>query len=187
MPKETQTNLFDDIKYNDYIMKNDFVVFDLETTGLDPENCEITEIGAVKIEKGEITQRFASFCRTKNPIPFDVQELTGITNEMIKDAPCVEDVVYDFYEWSKGCIISGYNIVGFDLKFIKKVATRIGIKFENDIIDTIIVARQAPINPSNYKLGTVAKFLGIELKDAHRAYNDANATAQVLMELNRKK
>lgn len=188
MPRETQTNLFEDKpRYNDFIMKNDIVVFDLETTGLDPEMCEIIELGAVKIEKGEITQRFSSFAKPKFEIPEQIQDLTGITNEMVASAPNIEDVIYDFYEWSKGCTISGYNIVAFDLKFVKKVADRIGIKFTNDVIDTYIVVRQSPIKASNYKLGTVVKTLGITLKDAHRAYNDANATAQVLMALNKLK
>lgn len=188
MPRETQTSLFEDKpRYNDFIMKNDIVVFDLETTGLDPEMCEIIELGAVKIEHGEITQRFSSFAKPKFSIPDKITELTGITDEMVENAPRIEDVVYDFYEWSKGCVISGYNIVAFDLKFLKKVADQIGIKFTNEVIDTFIVVRQSSIKASNYKLGTIVKSLGITLKDAHRAYNDANATAQVLMALNKLK
>ena len=188
LPRKAQTNLFEDKnKYNDFIMKNNIVVFDIETTGLDPEDCEITELGAVKIENGEITCRFSSFAKPKQSIPPDVQKLTGITDEMVANAPRIEDVIYDFYEWSRGCIISGYNIVGFDLKFVKKVADRIGVKFDNEVIDAYIVARQSSIKPSNYKLGTVVKALGLTLNDAHRAYNDAYATAQVLMELNKSK
>lgn len=75
----------------------------------------------------------------------------------------------------------------FDLKFIKKVANRLGLSFNNTVIDAYIVAKQANIHPSNYKLGTVVKLLGLTLTGAHRAFNDAYATAQVLMELNRKK
>lgn len=185
--REQQANLFEvKSKYNDYILKNKFVVFDLETTGLDPEICEITEIGAVKVENGEITERFASFAKTKNPIPEEVQQITHITDDMIKDAPRIEDVIYDFYEWSRGCIISGYNIVGFDMKFLNKVAKEIGLKFDNDVVDTYIVARQtSSLKLGNYKLGTVVKALGLSLVDAHRAYNDAQATANVLLELNR--
>ena len=106
---------------------------------------------------------------------------------MVASAPRIEDVVIDFYNWSRDCIISGYNIVGFDLKFIKKVANRLGLSFNNTVIDAYIVAKQANIHPSNYKLGTVVKLLGLTLTGAHRAFNDAYATAQVLMELNRKK
>ena len=188
LPRNTQENLFD-VKsdYNDFIMKNKIVVFDIETTGLDPETCEITEIGAVKVEYGEITERFASFAKPKSPIPADVQALTNITNEMVAHAPQIEDVIIDFYEWTRDCIISGYNVIGFDLKFVKKVGNRLGLMFDNTVIDTMIVVRQSKLRTSNYKLGTVVKALGLTLNDAHRAFNDAYATAQVLMELNKNK
>ncbi len=188
LQRKQQANLFEvKAKYNDFIMKNNIVVFDIETTGLDPENCEITEIGAVKIEKGEITERFSSFAKPKFPIPEEVQKLTHITDDMVRYAPRIEDVVYDFYEWSRDCIISGYNIIGFDMKFILKVAKQINLTFDNEIIDAYIVARQSSLRTTNYKLGTVVKALGLTLNDAHRAYNDAYATAQVLMELNKAK
>lgn len=184
--QRTQGNLFEvKQKFNDFIMNNKFVVFDLETTGLDPELCEITEVGAVKIENGEITERFSSFAKPKFPIPEEVERLTHITNDMVANAPKIEDVVYDFYDWSRGAIISGYNIIGFDMKFLRKVADRLNLNFDNEVIDTFIVARQSNIKTSNYKLGTVVKALGLTLTDAHRAYNDAYATAQVLMELNK--
>ena len=188
MPSRKQGNLFEEkIQFNDYIMSNNFVVFDLETTGLDPENCEITEIGAVKIVNGEVIERFSSFAKPKNPIPEEVTRITNITNEMVAHAPKIEDVIYDFYEWSKGCILSGYNIIGFDMKFLRKVASKIGVKFDNELIDTMIVARQSGLRVGNYKLGTVVKALGLTLVDAHRAYNDAHATALVLLELNKLK
>lgn len=187
LPRSAQTNLFDEKQnYNEFIMNNNIVVFDIETTGLDPDTCEITEIGAVKVEHGEVTERFSSFAKPKNPIPLEVQELTHITDEMVAFAPRIEDVIQDFYEWSKGCILSGYNIINFDLKFIKKVANNIGLKFDNEVVDTMIVVRQSNLRIGNYKLGTVVKALGLTLNDAHRAFNDAYATAQVLMELNKK-
>ena len=188
LPRSTQSFLFDQkVVYNDFILKNNIVVFDIETTGLDPDTCEITELGAVKIEHGEITERFTSFARPQNPIPSDVQKLTNITNEMVANAPKIEDVIIDFYNWTRDCIISGYNIVGFDLKFVKKIINKLGLPFDNTVIDAFIVAKQANIYPSNYKLATVVKTLGLTLSGAHRAFNDAYATAQVLMELNRKK
>ncbi|MBQ8908891.1 MAG: ribonuclease H-like domain-containing protein [Clostridia bacterium] len=188
MPYEKQSNLFEEkVLYNDYIMQNNFVVFDIETTGLDPDYCEITELGAVKIEHGEITERFQSFAKPSHPIPEEVVKVTNITDEMVAHAPSAEDVVYDFWEWSRGCILSGHNVVGFDIKFIRKVAEKIGVRFDNEMIDTLIVARQSGLRLGNYKLGTIVKALGITLVDAHRAYNDAYATAKVLMELNKLK
>lgn len=188
LPRSSQSNLFDvKPQYNDFILKNNIVVFDIETTGLDPETCEITEIGAVKIDHGEITERFSSFAKPKSPIPIEVQKLTNITDDMVANAPKIEDVIIDFYEWTRGCIISGYNIIGFDLKFIKKVANKIGLQFNNTVIDTMIVVRQSNLRVTNYKLGTVVKALDLSLVDAHRAFNDAYATAQVLMELNKQK
>lgn len=173
--------------YNGFITGNDIVVFDIETTGLDPESDEITELGAVKIEHGEITEKFSSFVKPNVKIPKEVETLTGISNEMVAFAPKIEDVIEDFYNWSKGCILSGHNIAGFDMKFVRKAGAKIGLKFENQIIDTLIVARQSPLRVPNYKLGTLVKALGLTLVDAHRAFNDAYATAQVLMELNKEK
>lgn len=184
----SQETLFGEkAKYNNMIMDNDIVVFDLETTGLDPESCEITEIGAVKIINGQIKERFGSFVKTQHPIPEEVTRLTHITNEMIADAPSLQDVILDFYNYTRGCIISGYNIIGFDMQFIRKAANKFGLKFDNQIVDAFIIAKQAGLRVTNYKLGTVAKALGVSLVDAHRAYNDAQATGQVLLELSKLK
>ena len=188
LPRSNQENIFDKKpNYNQFIKENNIVVFDLETTGLDSENCEITEIGAVKIEHGEVTERFASFARTKEPIPLEVQKLTHITDEMLIGAPNIEDIIQEFFEWCDGCIISGYNVINFDMKFVNKVASKIGIEFKNQVVDTINVVRKSGLRLTNYKLGTVVKALGLVLNDAHRAFNDAYATAQVLLELNKEK
>jgi len=188
IPMPAQANLFEDKpKYNDFILSNTIVVFDLETTGLNPENCEITEIGAVKIVNGQIKERFASFVKPKEEIPEEVTRLTGITNEMVAHAPRVEDVIADFYDYTRGCILSGHNVIGFDMNFVKKAGAKCGLKFDNTVIDTLIIARQSSLRVPNYKLGTLVNALGLTLTDAHRAYNDAYATAQVLLELSKVK
>lgn len=188
MQRSNQGQLFETKpSYNALIMNNDIVVFDIETTGLDPENDEITELGAVKIEHGEVTEKFSSFVKPNVRIPKEVENLTGISNEMVEFAPKVEDVIEDFYNWAKGCILSGHNIAGFDMKFVRKAGLKVGLKFDNQIVDTLIVARQSALRVPNYKLGTLVKALGLVLVDAHRAFNDAYATAQVLMALNREK
>lgn len=183
-----QANLFNDKpKYSDFILDNTIVVFDLETTGLDPETCEITELGAVKMVNGQVKEKFSTFVKPKGKIPERVTELTHITNEMVANAPSIDNVIRDFYEYTRGCIISGYNIIGFDMKFLQKAASKVGLKFDNQVIDAFIVARTSGIRAGNYKLGTVVKALGLTLTDAHRAYNDAYATGLVLLEFNKRK
>ena len=183
---KTQTFLFDQkSEYNDTIKDKSVVVFDIETTGLDFENDEITEIGAVKIVNGIITEKFSTFVKPSQPIPLEVQNLTNITNEMVKDAPLISDVIIDFNDFCKDCILCGHNVIGFDFKFIKKAAESCGIYFKNQIIDTLVIARTSNLRLANYKLGTIVNALGLTLEGAHRAYNDAFATAQVLLELSK--
>ncbi len=188
IPRNTQENLFDTKpQYDSFILNNEIVVFDIETTGLDPDICEITEIGAVKISHGEIIEQFSSLVKPNSSIPLEVQNLTNITNEMVADAPKIESVIRDFYNWTNGCILSGYNVVGFDMKFIIKAANKVGLKFVNEVIDTMILVKQSTLRVSNYKLSTVVKALNMTLTGAHRAYNDAYATAKVLMEMHKVK
>ncbi len=183
---QSQSFLFaDNITYNETVSNNTIVVFDIETTGLNSEEDEITEIGAIKIESGVITEKFATFVKPSKPIPIEVQKLTNITDEMVKDAPNINDVIYDFYEFTKDCILSGHNVIGFDFKFIKKAGENVGLEFSNKLVDTLIIARSSGLRIANYKLGTIVNALGLKLEGAHRAYNDAFATAQVLLELSK--
>lgn len=180
-----QESLFGQVEsYNEFIMNNDFVVFDVETTGLEPDVCEIIEIGAIKIEKGVLTKTFQSLIKPKNEIPTLITNITGIDNEMVASSPKVSDVLADFILFSKGCILSGYN-VNFDIRFIQSAAKEIGFKFENRVEDAMAFAR-AQLSLGNYTLKNVAKNLDVSLKEAHRALNDAIATAKVLLKLNKK-
>jgi len=183
LTSEIQDSLFKvkDKLYNENINKNTFVVFDVETTGIDSETCELIEIGAVKIVNGIYTEKFQTLIKPKEKISTFITDITSITNEMVENAPLAENAVKDFYLFSKDAILAGYN-VNFDMKFIEKVANEIGLKFENEVQDVLIYARQN-IYASNYKLKTIVKMLGIKLVDAHRAYNDAFATAEVLLKL----
>ena len=180
-----QDNMFGKVdKYNAKIMNNTIVVFDIETTGLNSDIDQIIELGAVKIEHGNIVEKFSTFVKPTVEIPYEVSELTHITNEMVEDAPPIEQVIKQFYEFSKDCVLCGHNVIGFDIKFIKRFGSYYDLYFENDIIDTINEARVSRLKISRFNLGTVTKALGIELKGAHRAWNDAFATAQVLLKLN---
>ncbi|MDE6583750.1 MAG: ribonuclease H-like domain-containing protein, partial [Clostridia bacterium] len=180
-----QDNMFSNENiYNDKIMGKTIVVFDLETTGLDFDNDQITEIGAVKIVDGKIKEKFSTFVKPTIHIPEQVTEITGITDDMVKDAPPVELVIRDFYNFTRGCVLSGHNILDFDIKFVKRDAKAIGLNFDNPTIDTLLEARRANLGISRFNLGTVVKTLGLTLEGAHRAWNDAYATAQVLLKLN---
>ena len=181
-----QTFLFDKkINYNDNVKGKSVVVFDIETTGLNFEEDEITELGAVKIVDGVIKEKFSTFVKPSKPIPLEVQNLTHITNEMVKNAPSIKDVIYDFKQFSENCLLCGHNVIGFDLKFIKKAGEKFGLYFKNQVIDTLVLARSSSLRLPNYKLGTIVTALGLSLEGAHRAYNDALATAQVFLELSK--
>lgn len=180
-----QENLFFKNEYTDLINNNTIVVFDVETTGLEPEFAEIIELGAVKVVNGELIETFQSLIKPENEIPSVITEITSITNDMVEDAPRVTQVLTDFILFSRDSVLSGYN-VGFDMRFLQKFAQNMGFKFENRVEDAMSYAR-AQLSLGNYTLKNVAKNLDISLKEAHRALNDAIATARVLIELNKKK
>ncbi len=171
-------------KYNEKISDNIIVVFDIETTGLDPEIDEIIELGAVKIENGNIIEKFSTFVKPNVQIPDEVVELTGINDEMVADAPPINLVIKEFYEFAEGCTLCGHNAIKFDIKFIKREGENWGFEFDNPVIDTMVEAMGSRLKISRFNLGAVTKALGITLEGAHRAWNDAYATAQVLLKLN---
>ncbi|MBW9170879.1 PolC-type DNA polymerase III [Clostridium estertheticum] len=157
-----------------------FVVFDLETTGLSSENDKIIEIGALKIENGKIVDRFSEFVNPGIDIPYKIIELTGITNDNVSDAASIEDVLPKFLEFTKDSVLVAHNS-DFDASFIKKNSQRLGLKFENAIMDTIPLAKYLLKDLKTFKLNTVAKYLGITLENHHRAVDDAKATADILL------
>ncbi|MBX4259037.1 PolC-type DNA polymerase III [Clostridium estertheticum] len=157
-----------------------FVVFDLETTGLSSENDKIIEIGALKIENGKIVDRFSEFVNPGIDIPYKIIELTGITNDNVSDAASIEDVLPKFLEFTKDSVLVAHNS-DFDASFIKKNSQRLGLKFQNAIMDTIPLAKYLLKDLKTFKLNTVAKYLGITLENHHRAVDDAKATADILL------
>lgn len=182
-----QANIFDKKPtYSSYIMDNEFVIYDFETTGLDTNTCEIIEIGAVKIKSGEIVDVFQTLIKPKNTIPDIITQVTNISNDMVASSPSIKIVMPAFYDFCKGCILGGYNSANFDDKILAVQSRKLGIEFDNQTTDVILLAR-SKMASSNYKLSTVVKNLGIVLIGAHRALNDALATAKVLLKLNEQK
>lgn len=155
-----------------------YVVLDLETTGLSPRADSITEFAAVVVENGKITREFSRLVKPRKPIPDDVAELTGITNDMVSAAPSINIILPQFLDFIGDNILIGYNI-GFDSKFISHACQRFRLRYTNKIIDVLPMARKALPDLPNHKLKTVCQNLHITNAHAHRALSDVYATQQV--------
>lgn len=167
---------------NEQTVDSPFVVFDIETTGLNNETEEITEIGAVKVVNGEIVDKWSTFVNPGKPIPPKIVELTNITDDMVKDAPKINEILGDFFEFCKGCVLVAHNAT-FDIGFIKKAAQRYDINFDFCYLDTLILARCMYPNLPNFRLDTLTKHLHVILENHHRAVDDAKATADVFVKM----
>lgn len=164
------------------IEEETYVVFDIETTGLDPYNDNITEIGAVKLKGNKILERYSTFVNPKIPIPKHIVELTHITDEMVADAPFIEEVLNEFIEFIGDSTLVAHN-AGFDVGFIKQKLNLIGKKLENSIIDTLAWSRNILKDLKKHNLKAVTQYFGIVLEGHHRAVNDAEATAEMFQKL----
>ena len=157
-----------------------FVVFDIETTGFSPIHNRIIEIGAVKIENGEMTGKFSTFVNPDVPIPFEIEKLTGINDEMVIGAPMIEQVLPQFMEFCQGAVLVAHN-ANFDMGFIMENAARLGLPRDFTYVDTVGIARLLLPHQAKHTLDAVAKTLGISLENHHRAVDDAQATAEIFV------
>lgn len=157
-----------------------FVVFDIETTGFSPLNNRIIEIGAVKVTGGAIADRFSSFVNPDVPIPFRIEQLTGINDNMVLPAPKIDQVLPKFLEFCGESVLVAHN-ASFDISFIAHNAEQLGLPFEPTVLDTVALARLLLPKLNRYKLDTVAKALSISLDNHHRAVDDASATAGIFL------
>ena len=157
-----------------------FVCFDLETTGFSAKKDRITEIGAVKIVNGVITDTFSTFVNPDRPIPPKITELTGITDAMVQDAPSDVDAVADFLEFCDDAVLVAHN-APFDTSFIREVCSKSGREYNYTSIDTVAICRNILKDIKNCKLDTVAKFLRLPDFNHHRACDDANILAHIFL------
>ena len=155
-----------------------FIVFDLETTGFSPIKDKIIEIGAVKVEKGKITDKFSTFVNPQIPIPFKITQLTSITDAMVMDAPPIEEVLPQFLEFIGDGVLVAHN-ASFDVSFIEQNCRYQDIQPDFTSVDTVAMARVLLPTLSRFKLNIVAKALNISLENHHRAVDDAGATAEI--------
>ncbi len=180
--------LVDDIKQvvtngkGQSLTEDDFVVFDIETTGFSKVNDRIIEIGAVRISKGEISERFSTFVNPRIPIPYKITQLTSISDDMVVEAPEIEDALVKFLEFCKDSVLVAHN-ASFDMGFIIQNAQTHGLAKEFSYIDTLGLSRILLPNLSRYRLNSVAKALGVSLENHHRAVDDAEATAEIFVKL----
>lgn len=154
-----------------------FVVFDLETTGFG-DKAKITEIGAVKMECGEVTDRFSTLVNPGIPIPYEVQRLTGITNDMVRSAPSIEELLPSFLAFVGDCPLIAHN-ASFDMSFIKRECENLGLSVTVPLVDTLRLARRVFPGLPSYKLVYLTDYFCISQSSAHRAWCDAEATGKL--------
>ena len=166
----------------DETVDSPFVVFDIETTGLNKEKCKIIEIGAVKIQDGEIIDRWSTFVNPKTKIPSEITNLTSITDSMVRDASVFSEQIDDFLKFCEGCVMVAHN-ANFDMGFMKEEAKNCGRSFDLPYLDTLILARCMYKSLPNHKLDTLCRHLNVILAHHHRAVDDAEATAQAFVKM----
>ena len=159
-----------------------FICFDIETTGLSAARDKITEIGAVKVENGVITDTFSTFANPEMSIPQKITQLTGITDDMVKDAPSQSEAVGAFLEFAGDNVLVAHN-APFDTSFIAKACEDMGREYNYTSIDTVAISRAILTDIKNCKLDTVAKFLRLGDFNHHRATDDAEMLARIFINL----
>ena len=155
-----------------------YCVLDLETTGFSFRTEKITEIGIMKVKNHEMIDEFSTFVNPQKPIPQRVVEVTNITDEMVKDAPTIEEVLPKVIEFLGDSVLVAHN-ADFDIGFLKYNAGELGLKLSNTYIDTLRLAKDLFPQYKKYKLGMIAENLGIKVEVAHRALDDVDTTVKV--------
>lgn len=168
------------VNAGDQTLDDTYVVFDIETTGFSSIRDRIIEIGAVKVTGGKIVDKFSTFVNPERPIPFEITNLTGITDEMVMSYPNIEVILPQFLEFVGDSVLAAHN-AGFDVGFIEQNCRNLGLDDRFAYLDTVALARVLLPALSKYKLNVVAKALNISLENHHRAVDDAGATAEIFV------
>ncbi len=163
-------------------LDSSYVVFDIETTGINPKFNTFIEFGAVRIEHGKITYLFSSFVNPKRPIPYHIEQLTHINDNMVMGADTYEKVLPEFLDFCRGAVLVAHN-AGFDTGFVKRYAQILGLPYDYTVVDTLTLSHVLLHNLGKYTLDRICKFLGVSLKNHHRAVDDAEATAHMFLKL----
>ena len=153
-------------------MINSYIALDLETTGLNPKQDKIIEIGAVRVETGQETGRFHTMLNPHRELEERITELTGIAWDMLKDAPDIVDILEEFLAFCGELPLLGHRII-FDYSFVKRAAVNQGLSFEKNGIDTLTICRRFMPAEESKRLGAACAFYGLTQESAHRALGDA--------------
>ena len=168
------------VRAGEQTLDDTYVVFDIETTGFSNMEDRIIEIGAVKVQNGEIVDYYSTFVNPGIPIPFEITNLTSITDEMVMDSPKIDVILPEFLEFVGDAVFVAHN-AGFDVGFIEQNCKNLGLPSKFTYLDTVALARVLLPTLAKYKLNIVAKALGISLENHHRAVDDAKATAEIFV------
>ena len=166
-------------KYNGKLADYSFIVFDIETTGLSPNTCGITQIGAVLFEGGKVVKEFETYVNPAMPIPQNITELTGITDDMVKDAPSEAEAVKAFLDFAEGRMLVAHN-APFDTSFIRRVANQHSLTFENPYLDTVSLSRYLNPELKRHRLDVLAEYFNLGEFDHHRATDDTKMLSAIL-------
>lgn len=185
-PKEASTIKVNSVfemqeKIPDELVDKTFVVFDIETTGLDVMSNGITEIGAVKIVNGKVKEEWSTLVKPDYNIDAENFKITGISNEMVKDSPKFPQVIPDFMKFIEGATLVAHN-ADFDMKFMKRFSSSEDYEIKNEVVDNLAIARKCLPQLRKHDLGTLAEYFGVVFHH-HRALADAYATAEIFIEL----
>lgn len=177
-----ELNLLDHNSLN--LFETDYVVFDFETTGAKCPPCRVTEIGAYRIEKGNITDKFHTLINPETPIPLFITQLTGISDSMVRNAPKFRDIADDFLSFIGDAVLVAHN-APFDMRFLNHEIGKIydGYRVANPHLCTVQLSRRLVPHIENHKLNTVAEYFRVNLENHHRALFDAQATAKIFVNL----
>ena len=162
-------------------LMDSYVVFDIETTGFNSVNDRIIEIGAVRVVEGEIKETFSEFVNPERPIPYKITQLTTITDDMVKDAGTIEEILPQFLKFCAGSVLVAHN-AGFDTGFIRENAKRLNLPYDHTVVDTLGLARCLMGHLGKFTLDNICKHLNIILETHHRAVDDATATGKIFVE-----
>lgn len=166
------------------IKADNYTVVDIETTGLSIYDSEIIELSAIRVRDNVITDTFTTLVRPQSYIPFNIVTLTGITNEMVENAPTIDVAIQKFLDFIGDDILLGHNIYQYDANILYDISDNLlHIQIKNDVIDTLRYSRYCDINVPNYKLSTLEQYYNIKNENEHRSLYDCIANHKVYQEL----